>query len=131
MDFKVGDKDLKLNFGVRFTADLDESEQYESDGIEFGMGLMMAQEKLSMGKYDALANIIKHALHRENVTTDEVFDAIDQYGEENDLEVLFTKIEDELKNSNAVRTAKLRMEKTSEEANRKKGAEQALKLMKK
>lgn len=121
MNFRINGKDLKLNFGVRFTAELDESERYEAEGIEFGMGLMLAQEKLSMGKYDALANVIKHALHRENVTTDEVFDALDEYGEENDLEVLFEKIETELKNSNAVRTALARMEKTSKEANRKKG----------
>lgn len=122
MNFKIKDKDLKLNFGVRFTAQLDESEQYKTEGIEFGMGLMLAKQKLSMGKFDALASIIEHALYREGVTSDEVYDALDEYGEENDLEELFKKIEEELKNSNAVRTALTRMEKTNTEAKRKKAA---------
>lgn len=130
MNFTIDGEERKLNFGVRFTADLDASEQYRAEGIEFGMGLMMAQEKLAMGKYDALANVMKHALHRDNFTVDEVYDAIDEYGEENDLETLFGKIETELKNSNAVRTALARMEKTSKEANRKQGV-QAVKPTKK
>lgn len=131
MNFKIDGAERKLVFGVRFTADLDASEKYQAEGIEFGMGLMMTQEKLAMGNYDALAKVIKHALHGENFTVDEVFDALDEYGEENDMEELFTKVEEELKNSNAVRTATARMEKTSEEANRKKGTAQALKLIKK
>lgn len=119
VDFKINGKERKLNFGVRFAAELDETEQYDAQGIQFGMGLVLAQQKLDMGKLDVLAKVIKHALHQENVTLDEVYDALDEYSEENDLEVLFTKVEEELKNSNAVRTALARMEKTSKEANRK------------
>lgn len=121
MDFKINDKDVKLNFGVKFVAELDEREMYSSEGIEFGMGLILTKEKLAMGKFDALANVIECALHRESVTIDEVYEAIDEYGEENDLEVLFKKIEEELKNSNAVRATTARMEAASKEANRKQG----------
>lgn len=122
MKFKVNGEERELNFGVRFVADIDESEQFETDGFEFGMGLMMAQQKLAMGKYDSLAKIIKYALRKENFTLDEIFEAIDQYAEENDLEVLISKIEEELKNSNAVRTMQARMEKRTKEANRKQAA---------
>ena len=120
MDFKINGVDKKLIFGVRFVADLDESEKISEQGIEFGMGLLMAQEKLKMGNYPALIKVLKFALAKENVTEDEVADAIDEYSVDNDLEVLFSKIEEELKNSNAVRTALARMEKVTKEANRKK-----------
>lgn len=128
MDFYINGKDRKLNFGVRFVAELDESEKYDAEGISFGMGLMLARQKLAMGNLGALATVLKHALHREGVTVDEVYDALDEYAEEHDLEVLFSKVEEELKNSNAVRTAFARMEKANKEANRK---NQALKLTKK
>lgn len=121
MDFKINGVDKKLIFGVRFVADLDESEKISEQGIEFGMGLMMAQEKLKMGNYPALIKVLKFALIKENVTEDEVADALDEYSADNDLEVLFSKIEEELKNSNAVRTAQARMEKVTKEANRKNG----------
>lgn len=120
MDFKINGVDKKLIFGVRFVADLDESEKISEQGIEFGMGLMMAQEKLKMGNYPALIKVLKFALIKENVTEDEVADALDEYSADNDLEVLFSKIEEELKNSNAVRTAQARMGKVTKEANRKK-----------
>lgn len=120
MDFKINGVDKKLIFGVRFVADLDDSEKMTEQGIEFGMGLAMAQEKLKIGNYAALIKVLKFALIRENVTEDEVADALDDYSEEGDLEVLFTKIEEELKNSNAVRTAQARMEKVTKEANRQK-----------
>jgi|SRR5690625_4705222 len=127
MDFKINGETKKLNFGVRFAAELDETETYEAENIEFGMGIMLAEEKLQMGSLQTLVTVIKCALHQENVTTDEVYDALDEY---EDLEVLFTKIENELKNSNAVRTVKLRMEKVSKEANRRQGI-QAVKPTKK
>lgn len=121
MDFKINGVDKKLNFGVRFVANIDESEKYEAEGISFGMGLMLVQQKLGMGNLKALTNVIKHALYKENVSEDEVVDALDEYAEENDLEVLIQKIEGELKNSNAVRTARARMEKMTTETNRKQG----------
>lgn len=121
MDFKIKGENKKLNFGVRFVANIDESEKYQAEGISFGMGLMLVQQKLAMGNLDALTKVIKHALYKENVTEDEVVDALDEYTEENDLEVLIQKIEDELKNSNAVRTAQARMEKMTTETSRKKG----------
>lgn len=120
MDFKINGVDKKLIFGVRFVADLDESEKFSAKGIEFGMGLVMTQEKLKMGNYPTLIKVLKLALIKENVTEDEVADALDEYSVDSDLEVLFTKIEEELKNSNAVRTALARMEKVTKEANRKK-----------
>lgn len=131
MNFKINGTDLKLNFGVRFVAELDQTQTINGgQGIEFGIGTMLAQEKLQTGNFEALASIIQHAAHQHNVTLDEVYDAIDEYGESNDLETLFLKIEDELKNSNAVRTARTRMEQTQKEANRKEGV-QAVKSTKK
>lgn len=124
MNFKIKDENLKLNFGVRFVAELDQTQSIDGgEGIEFGIGTMLAEEKLKMGNFETLATVIQHACHQHNVTLDEVYEAIDEYGESNDLETLFGKIEEELKNSNAVRTAKARMEATQKEANRKQGVE--------
>lgn len=130
MNFKINGENLKLNFGVRFVAELDQTESVGAEGIEFGIGTMLAQEKLSTGSFEALATVIQHACHQHNVTLDEVYEAIDEYGESNELETLFVKIEEELKNSKAVRTAKARMEATQKEANRKQGV-QAVKPTKK
>ncbi|GEM_PF-4060971 len=123
MDFKINGENKQLNFGVKFVAEIDDTEKYNAEGIQFGMGLVLVQQKLSMGNAAALATVIEKALHKENVTSDEVYDAIDQYGEEHELETLFEKVEHELKNSNAVRTARARMEKQTQEAGRKKAAE--------
>jgi|SRR5690625_498907 len=131
MKFKIDGEEKELNFGVRFAAELDESEAaYQTEGITFGMGLMLSENKLSMGNIGALALIVKCALHRENVTLDEVYDALDVYADNDELDDLFTKVETELKNSNAVRSAKTRMEKASKEANRIQGV-QAVKPTKK
>lgn len=130
MELKVAGKDRKLNFGVRFAALLDESDKYQADGIEFGLGLAMAEEKLEMGSLETLARVVKCALHRESVTLNDVYDALDEYANEEKLDEVFEKIEEELKNSNAVRTAKSRQEKMRTEANRKKGL-QAVKHTKK
>lgn len=123
MEFKINGENKKLNFGVRFVVELDETEKYRAEGIEFGMGLMLTRQKLEMGNLGALAKIIKYSLHKDNHTLNEVYDALDEYAEEHDLEVLIEKIEGELKNSNAVRTMQTRMEKQTKEANRKKGVQ--------
>lgn len=121
MDFKIGGKEKELNFGVKFAANLDESDVFAAEGVEFGLGIALSEEKLGMGSLGTLANVIKCALHRENVTLDEVYNALDVYADDDKLDDLFEKIETELKNSNAVRSAKARMEKMSKEANRQKG----------
>ena len=128
--FKVDGKERELNFGVRFVAELDETEKYSTEGIEFGMGLVLTQQKLEMGNLGALAKIIKYALYKYNFTLDEIYDALDEYAEEKDLGVLIEKVEGELKNSNAVQTALAGMEKLQKEAKRKQGV-QAVKPTKK
>lgn len=128
MEFKINGKEKTLNFGVRFAAELDASDTYKAqgaEGIEFGMGLLLSEEKLGMGSIGTLATIIKCALHQENVTLDEVYTALDTYAEEDELSDLFGKIEVELKNSKAVRSIKAQMEKKSKEANRKEGVQAA------
>lgn len=131
MEFKINGENLKLNFGVRFVKELDQTQAIDAgNGIEFGVGTLLAEEKLKMGVFDALATVILCACHQHNVSIDDVDTAMDDYSEENDLETLFTKVEKELKNSNAVQTAKTRMEKQQEEANRKEGL-QAVKSTKK
>lgn len=122
MKFKINGEERELIFGVRFVSEIDESEKMEREGIEFGVGLMMVQNKLDTGLniLPVFAEIIKHALYKENVTEDEVIDALDEYPPD-ELETLLEKVEEELKNSSAVRFSKARMEKTTKEANRKKG----------
>lgn len=123
MEFKIKGENKKLVFGVRFVALLDESEKYEKEGFQFGMGLLMAQQKIEMGSMATLAKIIRYALIKENYTLDEIYDALDDYAAENDMEIFIEKIEHELKNSNAVRAAQARMSKQTTEANRKQAAQ--------
>jgi|SRR5690625_2493058 len=118
MELKINGETKKLNFGVRFAHELDESEVVSESGLEFGIGIMATEEKLKMGSLSALVTVIKCALHQENVTTDEVYDALDEC---EDLETVFKKVEEELKNSNAVRTVKVRAEKVAKEAQRQQG----------
>lgn len=131
MEFKIGDKEIELNFGVRFVAALDEMETIDANGVKFGMGLAISEPRLEMGSIGALANTIKSALHRRpEISLDNVFDELDKLADEDKLNDLFEKIEGELKNSNAVRSAKVQMEKNNKEANRKEGI-QAVKPTKK
>ena len=126
MDFKIGDKEIELNFGVRFVAALDEMETIDANGVKFGMGLAISEPRLEMGSIGALANTIKSALHRRpEISLDNVFDELDKLADKDELNELFEKIEGELKNSNAVRSAKVQMEKNNKEANRKEGIQAA------
>lgn len=124
MDFKIDGKELELNFGVRFVAELDEMETIDANGVKFGMGLMISEPRLEMGSIGALANIIKSSLHRQpHITLDKVFDELDTLADKDELSGLFEKVELELKNSNAVRSAKAQMEKKNKETNRKQGVQ--------
>lgn len=128
MKFKINGEEKELNFGVRFIAELDKTDTLKVENmIEFGVGLMMAEEKLGMGSIETLANIIKSALHREFVTLDQVYDALDERVEEDKLEEVFDMIGEALKNSKAVLVAKSRMKTQATEQNRKKNAVKAVK----
>lgn len=126
MEFKIKGQEKELNFGVRFAAQLDASDTYKAqgaEGIEFGMGILLSEEKLGMGSIEMLAKVIHSALHQHNVTIDEVYDSLDVYIENDEAEELFDKIDVELKNSKAVRLVKARMNKKNKEANRTKGVQ--------
>ena len=128
MDFKINGGEKELNFGVRFIAELDKTDTLKVENmIEFGVGLMMAEEKLGMGSIETLANIIKSALHREFVTLDHVYDSLDEYAEDDKLDEVFDMIGEALKNSKAVHVAKSRMKNQATEQNRKKSAVKAVK----
>lgn len=129
MKFKINGEDKELIFGVRFVSEIDETERMEREGLEFGVGLMLIQQKLETGMnvLPAFVTIIKHALYKEHVSEDEILDALDEYSSNGELDSVLEKIEVELKNSNAVRFSMARMKKTAKEANRK----QAAKLTKK
>lgn len=126
MEFKINGQNKELNFGVKFAALLDESDRYGSEGIEFGMGIMLSEQKLEMGSLATLANVITCASHQYNdVTSEKVYAALDIYVENDELDDVFDQIELELKNSKAVRSVKARAEKMNQEANRKEGAQAA------
>ena len=79
MDLTVKGKDLTLNFGVRFVAELDRTKVIDGGhGITFGIGTVIAQEQLNMGSYEALVNVIRCALHDHNLTLDEVYATLDE-----------------------------------------------------
>lgn len=105
MKLKVKGEERTLNFGVRFVAELDESEKMSAEGVSFGMGLMFAQERIAIGSVATLVKVIQCALLHEDVTQDDIYDALEDYIQENDLETLFEKVEKQIKNASAVRVA--------------------------
>lgn len=126
MKFAINGKELDLHFGVKFVAGLDKEEQMDAgNGIVFGMGTMLNRQKLKFGNLEALALIIQHALHGNDYSLNDVYEALDEV---EDLDELFDRVEEELKNSRAAQVAETRMEKMKQEMSRQ---EQAKKHTKK
>lgn len=115
MHFTIKNKDYKLNFGTKFVADLDKTHEMEREGIEFGMGMVIAQSKLELGSFETLADIIRCAITDRKFTNDDIYAALDEY---NDLSKIFDEIEEELKNSQAVQVVEARMAAQEKETNR-------------
>ena len=86
MQLKIGSKDVKLKFGMKFCRELDKVYRVDYQGLEFGMGVNLAFMNLNQSNPVALAEVVKAATAHEGYSTDDIDDAIERYAEkEGDL----------------------------------------------
>lgn len=123
MIIKLNDKEMTLNFGIRFIRECDErtKEKMTFKGItqEFSEGLTKYVGGLLNGKATDLISVIDCALwkHKGEYTEDDLYDWFDNL---EDSDAIFEQVISELERSNAskkeVAQAKVAIEKQKEEA---------------
>ncbi|MED4083869.1 tail assembly chaperone [Halalkalibacterium halodurans] len=102
MEFKIGNKNYQLQFGVKFLREMDKAYQSNTEGIRFGLGMEQALIMLATENPLVIVDIIKAATAHEKSkpSTSEIEQAVEEYAVEHDgLNDLFEKIRDELGNS--------------------------------
>lgn len=103
MEFRVGNKDFELKFGVGFLRELDKEFEIEYQRQRFGVGLETVYPFLEIDNLPTLATVIRCAITK-TVSQIAVDKAIDKYGEEHgDYDELFEEVKNELKKSPATK----------------------------
>lgn len=103
MMIDLNGKEKKLKFGVGFVRQLDEIYRAEVEGIEFGVGLGVANLHLTQRNPAALADIIRCAIPRGS-TRVSIDNFVEEYADENDgLEELFVEVQEALGKSSVVK----------------------------
>lgn len=104
MIVEISGKERQLVFGVGFVRRLDELYRAEVEGIQFGVGLTIAQLHLTQRNPAALADLIRCAIPK--VTSARAVDTyVDEYAEEyGELEPLFEELEQALGKSSVVKS---------------------------
>lgn len=97
MEIKVKGKEKEFNFSTfRFINNLDSIYKAKDNGIEFGMGLMMADVYLNQYSVGELVNILR-AASVEPISVVDMQSAIEDFANENgDLEPLFEGVKEEM-----------------------------------
>ena len=114
MEFLINGKIRELKFGIGFIRKLDEIYKVDYNGIEFGMGLNMANVQLQQYNPSALSDVICAAV-KGNVSQRQVDEAIEDYAEENDgLGDLFEQVIEEMGKSAIVKDSLKRVESLAE-----------------
>lgn len=104
MIINMNGKERELVFGIGFVRKLDNLYRAEIEGIEFGVGVAVAQLHLSQRNPAALADIIHSAIKRGS-TTQAVDSFVEDYAEEHDgLETLFEDVQEALGKSSVVKS---------------------------
>ena len=117
MQLKIGSKDVKLKFGMKFCRELDKVYRVDYQGLEFGMGVNLAFMNLNQSNPVALAEVVKAATAHEGYSTDDIDDAIERYAEkEGDLSTLFSKVQEEMGKSETVKHTLESFKKAAQEA---------------
>lgn len=110
MEFLVNGKEYELKFGLAFIRQLDEKFKVDYQGIEFGMGINLANMGLNQLNPATLSDIIKAAATHSGKAPkqQDVDNAIDEYAEKNDgLDQLFADVIEEMGKSPTIKgTAK-------------------------
>lgn len=115
MEFEINGKERELKFGIGFIRKLDEVYKVEYNGIEFGMGLNMANAQLQQFNPTALSEVIRSAI-KGNVSQRQMDEAIEEYADENDgLGSLFESVIDEMGKSTVVKDTLKRAQQMAEE----------------
>ena len=110
MEFEINGKERELKFGIGFIRKLDEVYKVDYNGIEFGMGLNMANIQLQQFNPTALSEVIQAAV-RGVTSQKQVDEALEVYAEENDgLGDLFEQIIEEMGKSAIVKDSLKRAE---------------------
>ena len=110
MELEINGKIRELKFGIGFIRKLDEIYKVDYNGIEFGMGLNMANVQLQQYNPSALSDVICAAV-KGNVSQRQVDEAIEEYADENDgLGDLFESIIEEMGKSTIVKDSLKRVE---------------------
>ena len=103
MEFVINGKERELKFGIVFIRKLDDVYKVDYNGIEFGMGLNMANIQLQQFNPTALVEVI-HAAVRGVTSQKQVDEALENYAEENDgLGSLFDLVIEEMGKSAIVK----------------------------
>lgn len=109
MELEIKGKLRELKFGIGFIRKLDEVYTVEREGVQFGMGLAMANIQLQQYNPSALSEVIRCA-STGNPSLRDVDNAVEEYAEENDgLGGLFEEIIEELGKSVTVKDTMTRM----------------------
>ena len=110
MEFVINGKERQLKFGIGFIRKLDDVYKVDYNGIEFGMGLNMANIQLQQFNPTALSEVIQVAV-RGVTSQKQVDEALEVYAEENDgLGDLFEQIIEEMGKSAIVKDSLKRVE---------------------
>ena len=103
MEFVINGKERELKFVMGFIRKLDDVYKVDYNGIEFGMGLNMANIQLQQFNPTALVEVI-HAAVRGVTSQKQVDEALEVYAEENDgLGSLFDLVIEEMGKSAIVK----------------------------
>ena len=116
MEFVINGKERELKFGIGFIRKLDDVYKVDYNGIEFGMGLNMANIQLQQFNPTALVEVI-HAAVRGVTSQKQVDEALESYAEENDgLGSLFDLVIEEMGKSAIVKDSLKRASSLAEQA---------------
>ncbi|WP_273709450.1 tail assembly chaperone [Leuconostoc mesenteroides] len=106
MQVKINNKEVELNFGVKFVRELDKVAGLDVNGASFGMGLTKSIPALNTADPAVLADVIYSAASTNKAfrpSQDDVDNFIDDY--DGDLEKLFDDVTKEMSAANAIKVA--------------------------
>lgn len=113
MLLNIGNKETELNFGIRFTYELNKKYKRIENGIELGFGLPTVYVKLEVGDLTALVDIIYCATRNSKYKPTEA--QIETFIDEcSDIDSLIAEIYDELAGSNATKKALATLQESQE-----------------
>lgn len=102
MQIEINGKEIDLNFGIRFTRELDEKYNMIVAGKKIGVGIEETIPRIIMGNVQALEDVLYAAtwMEKKRPTLSEMDDFMDSV---EDIDLLFEEVLDELKKQNATK----------------------------